>query len=189
MTMFFDLYCVPLPMKTITLQYISIKMKMKNIISTAIFVLAMLPMNALANNEYYSENIHPTTPVKQDSLDISPFRGEIYNKEYEVSIRFDFYKNNILVPGQDIFGELSGYIKSRRDSRFWLITSAEIDRKLGVVTMEIINDYGSEDLVATLTYDKETKTFTLHQKQGSTIKFAKNGKWQKLPSTLVFTKR
>lgn len=164
-------------------------MKMRNITSIVILILALLPLNALANNEYYLGNIHSYSVLQQDSIDNLPFRGEIYNKEYEVSICFDFYKNNILVPGQDIFGELSGYIKSRRDTRVWLITSAEIDKKHNTVTMEMINDYGSEDLVATLTYDKETKTFTLRQKQGSTIKFAKNGKWQKLPSTLVFSRR
>ncbi len=162
---------------------------MRNTTSIVILILALLPLNVLAKNEYYPVIIHSYYALQQDSIDNLPFRGEIYNKEYEVSIRFDFYKNNILVPGQDVFGELSGYIKSRRDSRVWLVTSAEIDKKQNTVTMEIINDYGSEDLVATLTYDKETKTFTLRQKQGSTIKFAKNGKWQKLPSTLVFSRR
>ena len=90
---------------------------MRNITSIVILILALLPLKALANNEYYSENIHSYSVLQQDSIDNLPFRGEIYNKEYEVSICFDFYKKNILVPGQDIFGELSGYIKSIRTTR------------------------------------------------------------------------
>ena len=65
---------------------------MRNITSIVILILALLPLKALANNEYYSENIHSYSVLQQDSIDNLPFRGEIYNKEYEVSICFDFYK-------------------------------------------------------------------------------------------------
>ena len=104
-------------------------------------------------------------------------------------VRMNFIDNDILVAGQELFGKVSGYIKSSKDSRCWIVTSVEIDRKNNSATLEIINDYGSEDLIATLTYNSGNNTYTLRQKSGSTIKFAKKGKWQKLPSSLEFEKK
>jgi hypothetical protein len=54
--------------------------------------------------------------------------------------------------------------------------------------ISIINDYGSEDLTATLTYEKDG-SYVLKQEQGSTIKIAVNKKWVKIPSKLVFRKK
>ena len=52
----------------------------------------------------------------------------------------------------------------------------------------MINDYGSEDLSATLHLKNDT-TLVLEQGRGSAIKIPKNGKWQKLPSKLTFIRR
>ena len=71
------------------------------------------------------------------------------------------------------------------DSRKWLFTSAKVRKN--VATLQIINDYGSEDLVATLTKNNDN-TFTLKQMDGSTIKIARNRKWKKLPKELVFVR-
>ena len=49
----------------------------------------------------------------------------------------------------------------------------------------MINDYGSEDLTATLTVENDS-LYVLKQVEGSTLKVPKDGKWQKLPSKLVF---
>ena len=51
--------------------------------------------------------------------------------------------------------------------------------------LEIIYDYSSEDLVASLTRNADG-TYTLRQLNGSTIKIAVKGKWVKLPKVLVF---
>jgi hypothetical protein len=52
----------------------------------------------------------------------------------------------------------------------------------------MINDYGSEDLTASLTI-KDDSIYVLRQEDGSTLKVPKNGKWQKLPKTLEFKRR
>jgi hypothetical protein len=44
----------------------------------------------------------------------------------------------------------------------------------------MINDYGSEDLTATLTAENDS-LYVLKQIDGSTLKVPNNGKWQKLP--------
>ena len=54
--------------------------------------------------------------------------------------------------------------------------------------MTMINDFGSEDLEASLTR-KNDSIYIFKQEKGSTVKIPKNGKWQKLPKTLEFKKR
>ena len=54
--------------------------------------------------------------------------------------------------------------------------------------LQIVNDYGSEDLEATLTLEKDG-TYLLTQGSGSTLKIARNRKWVKMPKKLVFTRQ
>ena len=110
-----------------------------------------------------------------------PFRAYLFNKEYSVYLRIDFYRENISVPGQDLYGKLPGYLSKQHNSFCWLITSAEVHGK--TATMQMINDYGSEDLTATLTAENDS-VYVLKQIDGSTLKVPNNGKWQKLPKTL-----
>lgn len=114
-----------------------------------------------------------------------PFQGTIGNAEYRIYIQMNFYDNNIEVPGQELLGAMSGFLGDSIDSRKWLFTSAKVRKN--VATLQIINDYGSEDLVATLTKNNDN-TFTLKQMDGSTIKIARNRKWKKLPKELVFVR-
>ena len=115
-----------------------------------------------------------------------PFTGTIYNEEYKVWIEMNLHENNITVPSQEIFGEVPGYIGSENDSRKWIIVGATINQD--IANLSVINDYGSEDLHATLKKNPNG-TYTLAQKEGSTIKFAVKKKWQKIPKQLVFKKR
>lgn len=119
----------------------------------------------------------------------APFKAQIYNKEYKVSLRINLYDNDIKIPGQEIFGEISGYLRSDDDSRCWIITSSEINEKKRTAQLEIINDYGSEDLTATLSYNPKDSVYTLKQNSGSTIKIARNKKWVKLPSSMQFKRK
>ena len=112
-----------------------------------------------------------------------PFRAYIYNKEYEVFMRLDLYSESITVPGQDLYGEVPGYLGKMHNSFCWLITSSKIDDK--TAELKMINDYGSEDLTATLTVENDS-LYVLKQVEGSTLKVPKDGKWQKLPSKLIF---
>ena len=117
--------------------------------------------------------------------DSMTFAGRIENKEYDVYIVMDFYENNIMIPGQSILGKVSGFFGDLHDGRKWIFTSADI--KGNIANLEITNDYGSEDLTATLTYNTDG-TYTLEQKDGSTLKIARNRKWIKMPKQLYFTK-
>lgn len=99
----------------------------------------------------------------------------------------NLYEESTRIPGQDILGNVYGYLQRNGDGRVWPIMSVEISKDGKKATMEMINDYGSEDLVAELIINDDA-TFTLRQKEGSTIKVAGNGKWIKLPKTLTFKK-
>ncbi len=114
------------------------------------------------------------------------FRGYFVNNDYEVYLRINLYEQNIEVPGQELYGQLPGYLGKQRNSFCWVITSAEVKGK--EATLQLINDYGSEDLTATLT-QKNDSVFVLRQGKGSALKVPKNGKWQKLPKTLEFKRR
>ena len=112
-----------------------------------------------------------------------PFRAYIYNNEYEVYMRINFYDEDIEVPGQELYGPLPGYLGKKHNSFCWVITSVNV--KGNTATFSLINDYGSEDLTATLTCQNDS-IYILKQEKGSTLKVPKNGKWQKLPKTLEF---
>ena len=112
------------------------------------------------------------------------FKGYLYNDEYQVYINMDFYRNNIKVPGQEIFGELPGYFGSKRDGRKWLFVAAELKDSI-TAKLTITNDYGSEDLEAVLRRLPDG-SFELQQNDGSTIKIAVNRKWVKIPKRLQF---
>ena len=124
-----------------------------------------------------------TTTAQEAS---GPFRAYLINKEYSIYLRIDFYRESITVPGQDLYGKLPGYLSKQHNSFCWLITSAEVEGKKA--TLQMINDYGSEDLTATLTAESDS-VYVLKQIEGSTLKVPNNGKWQKLPKTLEFKRQ
>ena len=119
--------------------------------------------------------------------DSTTFKGYLYNDEYKVYLKIDLYKQNITVPGQEVYGELPGYFGARRDTRLWLITDAKVDKKGKRATVSIINDFGSEDLTAAL-YPNPDGTFTLEQLKGSKLKIVVNRKWLKIPAKLILKK-
>ena len=139
---------------------------MKKTIATILLLLSLLQANAQEKS--------------------GPFRAYLFNKEYNVFLKIDFYKQDITVPGQDLYGELPGYLSKRSNTFCWLITS--VDVKGNTATLQMINDYGSEDLTATLTR-KNDSIYTLRQNEGNPIKVPFKGKWQKLPKVLDFKKQ
>lgn len=116
------------------------------------------------------------------------FKTRILNKEYDVFMQINLYEENVKIPGQDILGETFGYLKKNTDSRVWAITGVEISKDGKKATLEMVNDYGSEDLTAELTM-QDDGTYMLRQVEGSTLKVAGKGKWIKLPKILVFNKQ
>lgn len=119
--------------------------------------------------------------------DSTAFRAYLYNNNYEVYLRINFYDQDITIPGQELYGELPGYLGKKNNSFCWVITSCKInnDKK---ATLQLINDFGSEDLTATLTR-KNDSIYTLRQEDGNAIKVPFKGKWQKLPKTLDFKRK
>lgn len=116
-----------------------------------------------------------------------PFESYLYNDEYEIFLRINFYDKNIKIAGQELYGELPGYLGRKNHSFCWVMVEAEIesDKK---ARMTMVNDFGSEDLEASITR-KNDSVYVFKQEKGSTVKIPKNGKWQKLPKTLVFKRK
>lgn len=112
------------------------------------------------------------------------FRAYLYNNTYNVYLRINFYDQDVTVPGQELYGRLAGYLGKLHNSFCWVITSCDIKSEKRA-ELQLINDFGSEDLNATLTRENDS-IYVLKQGAGSTIKVPNNGKWQKLPKTLEF---
>ncbi len=119
--------------------------------------------------------------------EVKLFKGTLKNQQYNIYLNINLYDKNITIPQQEIFGEVDGYLGDYQDSRKWIITASEIIDKNNA-KLQIINDYGSEDLTANLKIINDS-TYTLEQTSGSNIKIARNRKWIKLPSKLNFKKQ
>lgn len=125
--------------------------------------------------------------VKAQTAGAGAFKGRLFNQEYRIYIEMNFYQNDVVVPGQELFGQLPGYFGSTDDSRKWLFTNVKLTDATNA-EIKITNDYGSEDLTATLSLNADS-TYTLKQLSGSTLKIARNRKWVKIPKVIVFTRK
>ena len=121
------------------------------------------------------------------SQEYKPFKGYLYNAEYQVYLQINFYEKDVKPVGQELFGELPGYLGSKRDVRQWLITDAKVNKDR-TADLSIINDYGSEDLMAKLVVENDS-TYLLKQINGSTLKIVVDNKWVKLPKTLEMKRK
>ncbi len=116
-----------------------------------------------------------------------PFHAYLFNNTYDVYLRINMHDQNVTVPGQELYGELPGYLGKKNNSFCWVITSCEV-KSDHEAELQLINDFGSEDLTATL-LRRNDSIYVLQQGKGSTIKVPNKGKWQKLPKTLEFRKK
>lgn len=119
--------------------------------------------------------------------DKKSFRAYIYNKEHQVYLRINFYEQDITVPGQELYGQLPGYLGKENNSFCWVITSATVKDE-NTAELSLTNDYGSEDLTASLVRQNDS-VYVLRQLQGSTLKVPKNGRWQKIPKVIELKRR
>ena len=99
----------------------------------------------------------------------------------------NFYDQDVTIPGQELYGELPGYLGKKNNSFCWVITSCKVESEKKA-TLQLINDFGSEDLTATLTR-KNDSIYVLRQGDGNPIKVPSKGKWQKLPKTIELKRR
>ena len=153
-------------------------------------VLTIIAILAFSNNILAQSNLSTTktetlssnnSKIAQNNDSI--FKAHLVNDEFQVWMDIDFYHNNIIVPRQEIFGEVPGYFGAVRDTRKWIISDATIKGKKAQLT--IINDYGSEDLKAELKRNSDG-TYTLTRIEGSTMKIVVNNKWVKIPKEIIF---
>lgn len=158
-------------------------MKIKLYILLIVFSLSSLVTMAAAITSIGEQSTsEQETPA--DTI-IFKFKTHIENKEYQVWLDIDLYKPSILIPNQEVFGKVPGYLGAKRDTRKWIIVDYSISGNTAKLT--IINDYGSEDLEASLTYNGDG-TYTFKQIKGSTIEIVVNNKWVKLPQKMIFKK-
>lgn len=129
-----------------------------------------------------------TASAQQIAANDSVFMGRIVNDECSIYIDMNLYKQNVICAGQEFLGEMAGYLGDFKDSRKWMFTNADLT-SAHKAKLVITNDYGSEDLEATLTYIPSDTTYVLEQGDGSTMKIARNRKWQKLPPKIVFKRK
>lgn len=121
------------------------------------------------------------------SVDIyaqGPFKGKFVDESHEIFIVINLYDKDVVIPDQEIYGEMDGFVGSRRNTLVWMITDSKIisDKKAEI---EIVNDYGSEDADAELIFE-DANTLVYNKKHGSNLRFSKNGKWIRMPSKLTF---
>ena len=147
-------------------------------------IIAILMLFHLSLALSVAQTDQKATP--SDSKD-KAFRAYLYNKEYSVYLRINLYDQDVEVPGQPIYGKLPGYLGKEHNSFCWVITSCKVKNEERA-ELQLINDFGSEDLTATLTRVNDS-LYVLRQESGSTIKVPKNGKWQKLPKRFVLKRK
>ena len=145
-------------------------------ISTILFALVLSTLQATAQEA-----------ETKDQTQVSPdFCGHLYNYEYDVFMVIDFNKKELIAPEHELYGPLAGYLGRPYSKFYWVMLTAEVKEK--TATMQLVNDYGSEDLMATLSQLSDS-TYRFTQGKGSVIKVPNKGKWLKLPKTLVFKKK
>lgn len=126
-------------------------------------------------------------PLLSASQQAQPFNVSIRNDEYKIYIRMNLYDKDIVVPGQDVLGNVDGYIGSDQSTGKWIIISSRIIGKREA-EIEVVNDYGSEDFTAVIRVNADG-TYSYKKKEGSTLKFAVKGKWQKIPGGMTLRKQ
>ena len=124
--------------------------------------------------------------VCQEMAADSTFIGRWENEELKIFVVLNLMEKNIEVPGQEVFGEMDGYIGCTETTHIWAIVSSQVEGK--TATLDVINNYGSEDLQATFTREKDG-SYTWKHQEGSTLKFPVDRKWYKIPGKVTFKKK
>ena len=128
-----------------------------------------------------------TTARSNAQSDSTVFHAYLENKEFEVYMRLNFYQQDIVIPGQEYYGPLPGYLGKENNPFCWVVIEAKLkDDRHAQLTM--VNDYGSEDLTAMLSQENDS-VYVLRQLSGSPIKIPRDRKWFKLPKTIELKRR
>lgn len=119
--------------------------------------------------------------------DSTAFRGYFENKEFDIYLRINFYEKNVHIPGQEYYGDLPGYLGKVNNPFCWVFVDATL-KSASEARLTVVNDYGSEDLTATLVRSNDS-VYVLKQGAGSSIKIPRDRKWFKLPKEIPFIKK
>ena len=122
----------------------------------------------------------PASTLAQ-TTEARPFQASLFNEEFAVFMRINFYEQDVTIPDQELYGPLPGYLGKQGYTFCWPIVQATV--KDGKALLSMVNDYGSEDLTAQLVQLSDS-VYELKQLEGSTLKMPENRKWQKLPKVL-----
>ena len=106
-------------------------MKIKLYILLIVFSLSSLVTMATAITPIGEQS----TSEQETPADTIIFKTHIENKEYQVWLDIDFYKQDIIIPGQEIFGEVPGYLGAKRDTRKWIIVDLGMWLRLILLTI------------------------------------------------------
>ena len=117
----------------------------------------------------------------------STFVGRFENTDLKITLDINLVEKNIEVPGQEVLGTLDGFIGCEKTTTVWTIVASSIDSE-DKATLEVVNNYGSEDFTATLTRERDG-SYTWKHLGGSTLKFPVDGKWHKIPSKVVLKRK
>ena len=112
------------------------------------------------------------------------FKAYLENKEFNVYMRINFSDRDVTVPGQEYYGQVPGFLGKVDNPFCWIVVDAEVKSEKEAV-LTLVNDYGSEDLKATLVCQNDS-TYVLRQGAGSSIKVPRDRKWFKLPKNIEF---
>ena len=97
-------------------------MKIKLYILLIVFSLSSLVTMAAAITPIGEQS----ASVQETPADTIIFKAHIENKEYQVWLDIDLYKPSILIPNQEVFGKVPGYLGAKRDTRKWIIVDYSI---------------------------------------------------------------
>ena len=83
-----------------------------------------------------------------------PFQASLYNEEYQLRLPINFYDEDVTIPGQELFGQMAGYLCKDGTTYCWLVVKADVQGDKAQLVVS--NDYGSEDFTAELTVQGDT---------------------------------
>lgn len=135
--------------------------------------------------------ISPTTqggePLEHVTTDDGPFRGVFVEKEMELKMEIDLYKECVEVPEMEMFGPLNGYINGKGLYRVWYISKL-VECGPAKAVVHFSNDLGSETQTVELTMQGDS---LLHCRivDYTVMKKAVGKKLVKLPSSWVMKRQ
>ena len=124
-----------------------------------------------------------TIALSFQAKSINAQRLDLRNDKFNLIMQLDLTNQDIIVPDHELYGPVAGFVGKTNHSFYWIAVKVENTKK--GATIELINDFGSENLTAKIVQLNDS-TYELTQLKGSTLRLPEGGKWQKMPTSLIF---